>query len=217
MTTIISITSITAMTSRTAMTPTTRIKGALSSLVLVTLVACSGSNNNTTTNPPPPKTIADRLDYTNPTSGTYTLVKDTTLSTPTHLVLNLLGPAGTQGSGVGFFLSADNAKVTWSKVSSSDTESVKNGAFNLGSGTQLLKSRISGSQLEAGVFQKGNTVPAVTFTATGVLASVALDLKPNVVPLGAVTFSAINGKAVLTNGSAAPAPIVISYGSLSAN
>jgi hypothetical protein len=198
------------------MTTTTRIKWALSGLVLAGLVACSGSNTTTTPPPPPPKTIADRLEYTNPTSGTYTLVKDATLSTSTHLVLNLLGPVGTQGSGVGFFLSADSSKVTWAKVSSSDTEFVKNGAFTLGSGVQLLKSKVTADQLQAGVFQKGST-PAITFTATGVLASIALDLKPNMVPLGAVTFTAVNGKAVLTNGSAAPAPIAISYGSLSAN
>ncbi|MBL0311867.1 MAG: hypothetical protein IPP78_03960 [Holophagaceae bacterium] len=206
---------MTTMSSRNPMTTTTQIKWTLSCLTLLSLVACSGSNNNTN-NPPPVKTIADRLDYTNPTSGTYTLVKDTALSTSTHLVLNLMGPVGTQGTGVGFYLTADTTKVTWAKVSGGDAEYVKNGAFTLGSGTQLLKSKITTNQLQGGVFQKGTTAPAVTFTATGPLASVALDLKSNV-SLGAVTFSSIAGQAVLTNGSAAPAPIVISYGSLAAN
>ena len=206
---------MTTMSSRNPMTTTTQIKWTLSCLTLLSLVACSGSNNNTN-NPPPVKTIADRLDYTNPTSGTYTLVKDTALSTSTHLVLNLMGPVGTQGTGVGFYLTADTTKVTWAKVSGGDAEYVKNGAFTLGSGTQLLKSKITTNQLQGGVFQKGPPAPAVTFTATGPLASVALDLKSNV-SLGAVTFSSIAGQAVLTNGSAAPAPIVISYGSLAAN
>lgn len=162
------------------------------------------------------KTIADHLDYTNPTSGAYMLVKDAA-STPTHLILNLMGPDGTPRSGVGFFLSADTTKVAWAKVSGSDPEYVKNGVFNLGSGVQLLKSKVeampgNATQLQAGVFQKGST-PVVT---TGILASVALDLKSNV-SLGTVTFSAVSNKAVLTNGSAAPTPIVISTGTLSAN
>ena len=201
------------MTTMSSMITMARIKWTLSGLALASLVACSGGGS--TSSAPPAKTIADRLDYTNPTSGTYMLVKDTT-STSTHLVLNLMGPAGTLGSGVGFFLTADTTKVAWSKVNSSDTEFVKNGAFTLGSGVQLLKSKVTGDQLQAGVFQKGTTVPAVTFTTAGVLASVALDLKGNV-PLGAVAFSAVSNKAVLTNGSAAPVAIVLSAGTLTAN
>ena len=196
---------------------TTRIKWTLSGLALASLMACSGGGN--TPNNPTPKTIADRLDYTNPTSGTYTLVKDTNASTQTHLVLNLMGPVGTQGTGVGFYLSADTSKVTWVRVGSSDTEFVKNGAFNLGSGVQLLKSKVIGDQLQAGVFQKGTTVPAVTFTATSVLASVALDLKGSV-PIGSTVWSSTQApstKAVLNQGSGASVPITINYGTLTAN
>ena len=193
------------------------LKATLSALTLMFiggLVACSGGGTN---NPPPPpaKTIADRLDYTNPTSGTFTLVKNAS-STPTHLVLDLMGPAGTQASGVGFYLSADTGKVTWTKVNSSDAEFIKNGVFNLGSGTQLIKAKVAGNDLQAGVYQKGTTAAPVTLTASSVLASVALDLKSNV-PLGAVTFSAPSGKALLTNGSATPVAITITPGTLQAN
>ena len=83
------------MTTRTHMTTTNRLKWTFSGLALMGFLACSGGGGGTTNNPPPAKTIAGRLDYTNPTSGTYTLVKDTTLSTSTHLVLNLMGPVGT--------------------------------------------------------------------------------------------------------------------------
>ncbi|MDE3244906.1 MAG: hypothetical protein KGN80_02375, partial [Acidobacteriota bacterium] len=167
--------------------------------------------------PPPPKTIADRLDYTNPTSGTYTLVKDTALSTSTHLVLNLMGPVGTQGTGVGFFLSADTSKVAWSKPSGSDAILAHNGAFDLGAAPQFAVAKNSGDQLQVGFYQKGATKPAVTFTASSVLASVALDLKSNV-PVGASgNLSAIAGKAVLTQGSGAPVPITITPGTVTAN
>ncbi len=184
---------------------------------LLTVTGAGGTVSSPTTVTVGPKTIADRLDYTNPASGTYTLVKDTVNSTPAHLVLNLMGPVGTLGSGVGFYLSADTSKVAWAKVSLGDAEFVKNGVFNLGSSPQLLKSKVNGDQLQAGVYQKGTTVSPFTFTATSVLASVALDLKPNVTPLGVVTFGAVNGKALLTNGSSAPTPIVISTGTITAN
>lgn len=205
------------MTTRNSMTTTTRTKWALSGLALASLLACSGGGGDNPPPPPPPKTVADRLDYANPTSGTFTLVKDASLSTSTHLVLNLLGPAGTQATGVGFYLSADASKVTWAKVGGSDAEFVRNGAFALGSGVQLLKSKVTGDQLQGAVYQKGTTSPAVTFTATTVLASVALDLKSNV-PVGASgNLSAVSGKAVLSQGSGTPVNITITPGSVTAN
>ena len=206
---------MTTRNSMTTMITTTRAKWTLSGLALASLVACSGGGGDNPPPPPPPKTIADRLDYTNPTSGTYTLVKDAA-STPTHLVLNLMGPVGTQGTGVGFYLSADTSKVTWSKPAGSDSILARNGVFDLGTSPQLAVAKANGDQIQVGFYQKGTTKPAVTFTAMSILASVALDLKSNV-PLGAVAFSAVSNKAVLTNGSAAPAAIVLSTGTLSAN
>lgn len=159
--------------------------------------------------------LASALAYTDPTSGTYRLVRNATLSTSTHLVLDLLGPAGTQGRGVGFYLSADTSKVTWTKVSGADPELVQNGAFTLGSGQQLLKAKVTGSELQAGVYQKGSAVPAVTFTASGALARVALDLNGNPA-LGAVTFSAVANKAVVLPAAGAQTVITVSVGTLAA-
>ena len=210
------------MTPITMTTMTTRIQWTLSGLVLMGLVACSGGGG-TNPPPPPPKAIADRMDYTNPTSGTYTLVKDAS-STSSHLVLNLLGPAGTSTTGVGFYLSADTTKVTWVKPASSDAILAHNVIFDLGTAPQLAvaKAKVDSQnnqtgQLQVAYYQKGTSKPAVTLGATSILASVALDLKANV-PVGtAVTLSAVTGKAVLSNGSAAPTPITISGGSLVAN
>lgn len=206
------------MTTRTHMTTTNRLKWTFSGLALMGLLACSGGGGgNNPPPPPPPKTIADRLDYTNPTSGTYTLVKDTTLSTTTHLVLNLMGPVGTQGTGVGFFLSADTSKLTWTKPSASDAVLAHNGAFDLGTAPQFAVAKNSGDQLQVGFYQKGTTKPAVTFTASIVLASVALDLKSNVPVGSAGNLSAVSGKAVLTQGSGAPVAITITPGTVTAN
>jgi hypothetical protein len=188
--------------------------------LLAGLLACGGGGGGGggTTTTPPPKTVADRLDYTNPSSGSFTLVKDTTLSTSSHLVLNLLGPAGSSATGVGFILSADQTRVTWSKPVGSDAVLARSGLFDLGTTTpQLVVGKSTGDQLQVAFYQKGTTKPPVTFTASSVLASVALDLKSGI-PVGTViSISAVSGKAVLSQGSAAPQPIAIATGTLVAN
>jgi len=160
------------------------------------------------------KTIADTLSYTNPSSGTYTLVKNTTKSTAGHLVLDLIGPAGSV-SGVGFYLTADQTKVTWTTVDSGDPEKVKSSTFS----TTIVKSKVSGDTLQAGVYQKGTTA-AVTATPSTVLASVALDLKTAIPVNTTVTLSAVAGKALILNAPTNPTPtaaITIATGTLVAN
>jgi hypothetical protein len=73
------------------------------SLLTGLLVAgCSGSNTSS----------ASKLDYTDPQSTGWRLVKDGS-STPTRLVLSLVGPSGTMTRGVAFNLQAP-AGVRWS-------------------------------------------------------------------------------------------------------
>ncbi len=202
------------------MNRTQRLAYGLVPSLLAGLLACGGGGGgggSTTTNPPP-KTVADRLDYTNPSGGSFLLVKDTTLSTSSHLVLNLLGPAGSSATGVGFILSADTTKVTWTKPTGTDTVLARSGLFDLGTTTpQLVVGKNTGDQLQVAFYQKGTTKPPVTFTSTSVLASVALDLKSSI-PVGTVvSISAVSGKAVLSQGSAAPQAIAIATGTLVAN
>lgn len=188
-------------------------KVSLVALGLGLLLACGGGGGGGST-PAPTKSIADTLTYTNPPSGTYTLVKNTAKSTASHLVLDLLGPAGSV-SGVGFYLAADQTKVTWTTVDPGDAEKVKSAVFI----TPLITSKVSGDSLQAGVYQKGLT-GAVSATASTVLASVALDLKSGLSVNTAITLSAPAGKAVILNppaNSQVTTGVGIGVGTLVAN
>lgn len=189
--------------------PIKTTRSLLAAIGLGALLACGGGGTST-----PPKTIADTLAYTNPASGTYTLLKNPTRSTAGHLVLDLVGPAGSV-SGVGFYLTADSTKVAWTPVEAGDAEKVKSASF----ASTIVTSKVSGDTLQASVYQKGTTT-AVTATSSTVLASVALDLKSGLAVNTSVTLTAASGKAAILNapgGSQATTPIVISVGTLTAN
>ena len=183
-------------------------------LALVGMMACGGGGGST---PPPPPT-ATSLAYTDPTSGAYLLKKNTALSTSSHLVLDLVGPATGTGSGATLTLNADTAKVTWTNVASTDPVNtlVQTGTqFNLGTGTPILKGKASGTALQATVAQKAPTAAAAL---NGTLLRVALDLKPN---LGlaqgtAITLTADGTKCQVLDGTGTIGPITVSVGSLTA-
>lgn len=154
---------------------------------LALLTACSGGGGGSST---PAASHATSLTYTNPTSGAYQLVKDSA-STGGTLVLDLVSTTGAPISGVSFSVSADAGKVTW-------TNPIQNGAFNLGSAPTALSTKVSGTELQGAVAQKGTASP-ITPTSTTVLAKVTMTLKSNV-SAGDITFTD-TGKGAYLDGT----------------
>lgn len=163
---------------------------------------------------------ATSLVYTSPTTGPYLLVKDVA-STGTHLVLDLIGPTSGTAMGISLTLTGD-AHTTWTNVSASDPANtlVQNGTqFNLGSGTPMLKARVTGNVLQATVAQKSSIATSVN----GILLKVALDLKSGQnLPQGTalvLTADSVKCQVLTATGTpdtSDPSTIAVSVGTLTA-
>ncbi|MCL1893559.1 MAG: immunoglobulin domain-containing protein [Holophagaceae bacterium] len=150
-------------------------------------------------------TVPRGLNYTDPTSGYgFRFVKNTALTTKTHLVLDLVATQqSSQCAGFAITVSHDSANaVSWAKVSPTDKSMVQNGAvFSIGAEQTGLMATTSGTQIKAIVSQKG--VGDLKNLNNGVLASIALDIKdgatPCTIPLTVEKFEIINGNRTITS------------------
>jgi len=207
--------------------------------VLLLALACGGAS---TSPGPAPAPVSVGLAYVNPAGAGWNLVRDDAASSDTHLVLNLVGPAGTYGRGVGFNLQSDG-KVVFARLGAAgyiqDT-----GVFKLQSTFAnypvepvLLAGGLkkNGTLLTAGIFQKDRYQPsqplgkpvcqiAVDFdpVATGALApgtAIALAVtKAKAIPdyIGDMPTDATNPdwSSVASNYAASLVPVQISVGTL---
>ena len=184
-------------------------------LTVSNTAGASGSSTATVTVNAPTQS----LSYVDPTTGTYRLIKNTSLSTSTHLVLDLVSTDSQSVSGIGFNIAVDNSKVSWVKVVSSDSTLVQNGnIFNLGSSPQILYAKAiagsSSSVLSAALALKGSNGVAVN-GAGGVLARIAVDpLTTAVAGVVSLTLSKAQAK---VQGVSNPTNITITAGTLTLN
>jgi hypothetical protein len=152
------------------MLPYRELKAALCLAVLGLSCACGG----TAAAPPAPK-LATGLVYTDPQSVGWRLVQDAS-STPALLVLNLVGPSGQKGRGVGFNLRSDGS-VKFAKFASGAYLhdlgvfhlTNKHGAVSVVTGAAVTSDvglsaggvKDGGRLLTTGSFQKDRRWPAV--------------------------------------------------------
>ncbi|BDU70302.1 hypothetical protein GETHOR_24030 [Geothrix oryzae] len=193
----------------------TRLHPGMCACALLITLACGGGGGGggTSTSPttPPASPWASALVYANPPSGNgFRFVANQALSTPTRLVLDLVGPAAQSGQGLSFILKTDASKVTW--VAPSTTSGlVQNVAFNLLPGPQALVGLDKGGgSLHGAVYQNSGSIPLGQ-----PLVRVCLSLNAGAVGAGVpvpLTLSAGNS---LSNGGVI-APIDLAFGSLTA-
>ena len=159
------------------------------------------------------------LNYTDPTSGTYRLIRNTSLSNSSHLVLDLVSSDTQLVSGIGFNISTDTTKATWVKVASADATFVQNGTiFNLGTSPQVQYGKITqgaaATILSAALALKGSSGVAINGSG-GVLARIALD-PVGTGAVGAVTLTITKAQAIV-QGIANPSSITVNVGTLALN
>jgi hypothetical protein len=109
------------------------------------------------------------LSYIDPTNGTYRWIKNISLSTSSHLVLDLVTTDTQLISGIAFTMSIDTTKALWSKVNTLDAYCVQNGTvFNIGASTPIFYSNSASTMttLTAAVAQKGSAGISVNGSST---------------------------------------------------
>lgn len=176
---------------------------------LSTQVGCVQGNSNHDNTPKQ----ATGLVYTDPTTGTFQLKKNVALSSPQHVVLDLVGTSTNQGCGVSLRFRTDATLATFANVNTGDPANtwIANGTvFSLGDGTRILKAKQTGNELQVVVAQKGLEGAK---TLNGPLLRIALDYptKANATVGTSVTLGvdANQCQMLLADGTLAPLPVAV--------
>jgi hypothetical protein len=182
----------------------------LAGLLLGAFLSCGGGSGNPA--PPASLTYATRLSYAEPpaTGWRFTKIAGTGTSAD-PLLLELRGPSLPRVKGVAFFLDLGPApKVAWASLGP-DTCIAASTNLNLGAEPRLLKDKLTGSELQVGLFQK-------TSDADPSLGVVRLGLRLNVNQgAGPVTLTQNAVKAVVLNADGSTqTPLTIAFGSIQA-
>jgi len=179
-------------------------------LILSSLFGCGGGSKPA---PAPPQ--AASLAYTNPTSGNYQLLKNTTLSSGTRLVLDLVGPSTGTGSGLSVTLTLGE-QASWVNVNTGDpagTYVAKGTAFTLDTSPEIIKGQVSGNTLIATVAEKGHAAPKALNKP---LLRVAVSLKTGLGITPGTSVTLTPGECKLLVNAQALQPITLTAGTLTA-
>ena len=171
---------------------------ALSSLTLPLFVDCGGGSGShgsdiASSVPSPAKSLV----YINPTSTGWALMKDPS-STPTRLVLNVVGPSGLLTRGVGFNLQASPGLVfdTFTNglpIQDTGVYELQSAAPNPGDPVALTGALKPGNLLTVGIYQK--RLEMTSKDSGKALCQIALKLDPAATVTVGHTFALVIPKA----------------------
>lgn len=134
----------------------------IGSLVLGILTACGGGGGSSTPAPPPPS-AATRLTYTDPPAAGWRLARVGGTGTAADpLILELRGPASPRVKGAACFLDLGaGSKAAWANLGT-NTYLGDPGTLSLGAEPRLVKDKLTGGELQVGIFQKvGDADPSL--------------------------------------------------------
>ena len=175
---------------------------------LALTLACGGGGGSST---PVGPTNATRLTYTEPAqTGWYFTKVSGTGSVTDPLVLELRGPSTPRVKGAAFFMNTASAtRLAWHALNGASYVQVP-ANMTLGAAPQLLKDKLTGSELQVGVFQKTGDA-----AASGGVVRIALKLKDGSQSQGDITGITLTKTSVLATDGTVTTP-AITLGALKA-
>jgi hypothetical protein len=194
----------------------TLTRACLGASLLTLLAACGGGGGGGAASAPP----ATRLVYTSDPSATaadWRFEADPATNGTQTVVLHVYGPTGAAVQGATVFLSGDAGRTAWVQPGGAgDPYALAGSALDLAQGpdvsVQLFKSRLAGSDLQIASYQKTGTT---ALAADQPLFSVALDLKPGVLPGSADPHVTAGSASIYLDGTGEH-PLPLKVGTLAA-
>lgn len=163
------------------------------------------------------QSTATTLQYANPAavSGHFRLVAEPASNGTSHLLLDLVGPAGTAIKGVALFATAGSG-AAWGDPGGADPNAKAGTALTLGS-PALFKSKLNAGDLQVGICQTG---AAAATLGSAAIVTLALDLDQAgmmAVSGTVVGLAATAGKtSVYVDGNNAQQTMILDMGTLTA-